>query len=191
MATTITEIERFLYEREVRYEKKSDAVLVLGFKTHKFVNPAGTKSLALVVELDENGGYFSLFAPQAFSLAKPEHQGAFMVTCGLVMYAAKLIQFEFDPKDGEVRPKIEFPLEDSALTQKQFNRCLEGLVQILEEYYEPLHKAATEGIIPDAVGPAAALSSLLDRMLANLPQGMRDDLARRLREGGQPDGGEA
>jgi hypothetical protein len=43
-----------------------------------------------------------------------------------------MLQWEYDPSDGEIRAIIEFPLEDSMLTERQFNRCLSGLIQIVD-----------------------------------------------------------
>ncbi len=48
-----------------------------------------------------------------------------------------MLQWEYDPSDGEIRAIIEFPLEDSILTEKQFNRCLSGLIQIVDSVAIP------------------------------------------------------
>jgi hypothetical protein len=54
-----------------------------------------------------------------------------------ISWETKMLQWEYDPSDGEIRAIIEFPLEDSTLTEKQFNRCLHGLVQIVDEMAMP------------------------------------------------------
>ena len=61
-----------------------------------------------------------------------------------ICWRTKLIKFEYDEQDGEIRALVEFPLEDAALTQKQFLRCLNGLVQIVDEYH-PAIQSAIEG----------------------------------------------
>jgi hypothetical protein len=49
-----------------------------------------------------------------------------------ISWETKMLQWEYDPSDGEIRAIIEFPLEDSMLTERQFNRCLSGLIQIVD-----------------------------------------------------------
>jgi hypothetical protein len=49
-----------------------------------------------------------------------------------ISWETKMLQWEYDPSDGEIRAIIEFPLEDSILTERQFNRCLSGLIQIVD-----------------------------------------------------------
>jgi hypothetical protein len=48
-----------------------------------------------------------------------------------------MLQWEYDPSDGEIRAIIEFPLEDSTLTERQFNRCLYSLVELVDEIALP------------------------------------------------------
>lgn len=48
-----------------------------------------------------------------------------------------MLQWEYDPSDGEIRAIIEFPLEDAEMTERQFNRCLHGLVQLVDEMAMP------------------------------------------------------
>jgi hypothetical protein len=54
-----------------------------------------------------------------------------------ISWETKMLQWEYDPNDGEIRAIIEFPLEDSSLTEKQFNRCLSGLIQIIDNVAMP------------------------------------------------------
>ena len=181
MPTTLTDIEGFLYHAELRYQKHpqvADAILT-GFDTANYTNSRGEKNITLVVELSEEGRYISIFAPQAFTVSG-EHTGAFLHTCAIIQFGTKLIQFEYDQRDGEVRPKVEFPLEDSALTQAQLLRCIRGLVQIVDLEYERLARAASDGTIPDAIGPMAQLSNGLDEALGAMPEAVRRDLLRRL-----------
>jgi hypothetical protein len=60
-----------------------------------------------------------------------------------------MLQWEYDPSDGEIRAIIEFPLEDSILTEKQFYRCLSGLIQIVDGIAIPrLKEVMVTGLDP-------------------------------------------
>ena len=44
-----------------------------------------------------------------------------------------MLRYEYDPTDGEIRASIELPLEDAILTERQFNRCLSALIQLVDD----------------------------------------------------------
>jgi hypothetical protein len=65
-------------------------------------------------------------------------------------------QFEYDDSDGEVRPIIEWAVEDGTVTSKQLGRAIFGLVQIVDQFYPVLEQARTKGKIDMALGPFGA-----------------------------------
>jgi len=133
----------------------------------------------MVAELMENGEYFQLIAPMAFKV-KGKNTGVFLKACAIVQMHTKLIQFEYDEDDGEVRPVIEFPLEDNTLSYKQFMRCVTGMVQLLDQYYPVLQKAAVEGVIDTALYPSRA--SHLIVLIGQLLEGAGDSDKKRLEQ---------
>ncbi len=99
----------------------------------------------IVVQLDEEGRFFRLFAPQVLAGVKDHpYKAAILQTMLAISWETKMLQWEYDPSDGEIRAIIEFPLEDSILTEKQFNRCLSGLVQLVDNVALPRLKAVME-----------------------------------------------
>ena len=197
MAMTIGEIAGILDQMEFKYAKRDDHTIALFMRMKTYENPENSeKSLLLVAQLLEEGEYFQLFAPKAF-VVKGEHQDAFLRACAIIQWRTKLIQFEWDRNDGEVRPVIEFPLEDAKLTRKQFERCIQGMCSILDEFFPKLKKAADEGVVdfPDEKVPGD-IGTLLDvaRRLASEGTATEEqtraleELLRRIREGGGPSG---
>ncbi len=92
----------------------------------------------IVVQLDEDGKFFRVFAPQVLSGVKDHpHKAAILQTMLVISWETKMLQWEYDPSDGEIRAIIEFPIEDSTLTEKQFNRCLSGLIQLVDNVAIP------------------------------------------------------
>ena len=76
----------------------------------------------------------------------------------------KLLRFEYDPVDGEVRASIELPIEDGTITFKQFQRCLLGLVQLIDNKAMPRLKAVlARGEDPGAVEPVKEVAEILAR----------------------------
>lgn len=66
-----------------------------------------------------------------------------------ISWDTKMVQFEYDPDDGEVRAIIEFPIEDSTLTCKQLMRCIYGITGVLEKYHEQITDAMRSGLTPE------------------------------------------
>ncbi|HLP92003.1 MAG TPA: hypothetical protein VK184_25865 [Nostocaceae cyanobacterium] len=92
----------------------------------------------IVVQLDEEGKFFRVFAPQILAGVKEHpYKETILQTMLAISWETKMLQWEYDPSDGEIRAIIEFPLEDSTLTERQFNRCLSGLIQIVDSIAIP------------------------------------------------------
>jgi hypothetical protein len=102
------------------------------------VDADNLEDFLIVVQLDEEGKFFRVFAPQVLAGVQDHpHKGVILQTMLAISWETKMLQWEYDPSDGEVRAIIEFPLEDSILTEKQFHRCLSGLIQIVDNIAIP------------------------------------------------------
>jgi hypothetical protein len=146
MAATLEEIRRLLDEAEIKYRARDDTAIVMTWTTKKYRNPEGKDFVFLVVQLAEDGGYLRVFMPQAFKAEGP-HVDALLKACMMVQWHTKLVQFEYDDEDGEIRPVVEFPLEDAKLTRKQLERCVRSLVHLVDTFYPTLEKARDAGVI--------------------------------------------
>lgn len=166
MATNIIKIQDLLKTLQIKFAPKSDTELVIIFDTKNYRNKNGEKELFLVVKLDENGEYFKLFAPYSFIAAGP-FQDSFLKALLMVQYKTKLIQFEYESEDDEVRSMIEFPLEDNLLTAKQLTRCIHGMVNLVDTYFPVLDKALTTGEIDFESKEVDDQSTVLGNMLRN------------------------
>ncbi|GET20982.1 hypothetical protein [Prolixibacter denitrificans] len=169
MASNLNEISRFFYEEDLRFKtNQNDNSIISGFATSNYINPDGEKNLLMVVKLEEDGKYIKIFAPNAF-LVPQDKASLFAQVCGMIQWKTKLIQFEYDNTDGEVRPIIEFPIEDSTLTKKQLMRCVHGMILILDEYFMTLDRTIKHGIIEFAdENSENQLAVLLDALPAEL-----------------------
>jgi hypothetical protein len=124
-----------------------DDYIRTSFATDLYRDQDGDASVFIIARLDEDGEYFKLMAPNLYHYQPdgPYTAEVFRILLG-VCWRSKLIKYEYDERDGEIRAIVEFPLEDAALTPKQFLRCLNGLVQIIDEYHMAIAKAIEGGI---------------------------------------------
>jgi hypothetical protein len=126
----------------------NDQSVSLLFRTENFKNRInGEKLLAVIVALEENGEYIKVMSPGAFEVKGGRHVDAFWKACMMIQWRTKLIQFEYDESDGEVRPIVEWPIEDGGLTSMQLRRAIDGLVQLVDRYTPALELAASKGRI--------------------------------------------
>lgn len=140
MATTVDKIAEYLDRRGLKYRldaSKSRAIIN--------IQADNLDKFKVVVQLDDDGEFFKLFAPEVLSGVQDHpHKDAILQTMLCISWETKMLQWEYDPSDGEIRAIIEFPLEDAALTERQFYRCLSGLVEMVDDFAMPRLKQVME-----------------------------------------------
>jgi hypothetical protein len=133
MGTNLQQIAKYLDNLgwDYRFDEEADRIIT-------GVEADNLEDFLIVVQLDEDGKFFRVFAPQVLSGVQDHpHKAAILQTMLAISWETKMLQWEYDPSDGEIRAIIEFPLEDSVLTEKQFNRCLSGLIQLVDSVAMP------------------------------------------------------
>ena len=141
MAATYEQICEFLNHREVLFTRHDDGAIFVTFQSNKYPNPDAEASLFLVVLLEDEGRFIRLFMPRAFIYHDGPYKAVVLQAALFVNYQTKMLQFEYDPRDGEIRAVVEFPIEDSLLTESQFFRAFYGLCSLVEEYSAFIHHA--------------------------------------------------
>lgn len=141
MATTLSIIESYMVAESLKYSMHDD-YLRTSFATDLYKDQDGDSSVFIIARVEEDGEYFKLMAPNLYNYP-PDGSNASEVFRTLlgVCWRSKLIKYEYDERDGEIRAIVEFPLEDASLSKTQFLRCLNGLVQIIDEYHEAIATA--------------------------------------------------
>lgn len=140
MAATLDQIADYLNTIGWKYrvDRENHRILTGVYAENK-------EELLIVIQLDEGGEFFELFAPRVLSGVKDHrHKAAILQTMLCISWETKMLQWEYDPTDGEIRAIIEFPLEDSTLTERQFNRCLYSLIELVDEIALPRLQAVME-----------------------------------------------
>jgi hypothetical protein len=140
MGTTLKQIASYLDAKGWKYKVDQE-----GWRILTGVYGEHIEDFLIVIQLDEEGEFFEIFAPRVLAGVKNHpHKAAILQTMLCISWETKMLQWEYDPSDGEIRAIIEFPLEDSTLTERQFNRCLHSLVQLVDELALPRLKMVME-----------------------------------------------
>mgnify|MGYP007068774930 FL=1 len=144
MAMTLEEISGLLRDAGIKHQVDEERKHIkTGWRTDNYKNSDGDKDIGRIIKIEEKGEFFKVFTPSAYKYKEGPSLLAVLETCMYVSWLTKMIQFEYDPSDGEIRAIIEFPLEDGKLTAKQLKRVLVGLVGIVDEY-DPMIRAAID-----------------------------------------------
>jgi len=167
MATTYEEIIGYLNEEEMNFhdlrEDDKDGLVL------RFSEGADDEMPEVVfVRLKENGEFVYFFEPQRYKYVDGEHKAKVLETLLTIQYESKMLQWEYDPKDGEIRACIELPLEDAKLTKRLFLRVLQGLVQMMDHYHDRIKHVMETGEDTGAQDQRSATISALEEMLARL-----------------------
>jgi hypothetical protein len=150
MATSIDEVVSFLSDEGLRYShSEGNDYLRTGFTTKKYVDVDGDKLLHVVISVEEQGKFIKIAAPTAYRFhhdGTSFHKLALFQTLLQICHMTKMVQFEYDPDEGEIQAIVEFALEDADLTRQQLMRSVYSLSDALEEYHTAIHDAITGGI---------------------------------------------
>ena len=148
MSTTLKKITEFLDLEGLEYmHKEGKQHLRMRLPTKKYMQPgAKNHHINLVVALEEEGSYLKVIAPEVYHF--PATAGSFqklalMQSLLQISLMSKMVQFEYDAEDGEIRAIVEFPLEDAILTSRQLMRCVHGLVKVTSRSHPTIKCKAT------------------------------------------------
>ena len=146
MSTSYAHIKKLLDEGGFRYSITAEGQVLTGFgEMEAYLDSEGQPRLGVLILLEEGGGYLRLICPRLYRYEGRRFRADLFQSCLMINYWAKLIQFEFDDRDGELRAVIEVPLEDGELTLAQLSRCLTSLAYIIDLVDPLLRKTLREG----------------------------------------------
>jgi len=150
MPTNIDEVKGFLDEYDLKYhvDAKPDTILI-GFEYEAerstYRDHEGEPFLRLVIRVLERGEFVTVFAPNAWNIEDCPYKAAVFEALAAIQLQYKMLRFDYDPSDGEIRPNIELPLEDAAITSRQFHRLIHGVFHGVGRFDRVIRRAMETG----------------------------------------------
>ena len=148
MATSLGEIMQFI--QNIGWKARipdGEEFIAIGFTTESYRDSDGDNYLQVIISANENGEFLKVFSPMVYKYKDGPYKMQLFQTCLMVSGKTKMLQYEYDEEDGEIRAIIEFPLEDSKLTEKQLARVVNGLVQLVDHFDETFRQVMDKGEI--------------------------------------------
>ncbi|MFM7208033.1 MAG: hypothetical protein ACKO4T_15335 [Planctomycetaceae bacterium] len=150
MPTSLAQIQEFLDEYDLNYrvDEERDAILIgFGLDPQKtsFRDPGGEPGIQFVIRIQEDGEFVSIFTPRAWNVASCPHKAAVFEAIASIQSRYKMLRFDYDPSDGEIRPNVELPLEDADLTSQQFHRMMHAMLHGVPRFDAVIRQAMDAG----------------------------------------------
>jgi hypothetical protein len=150
MATSIEEIKEFLDEFDLKYQvHDKEPAIAIAFRCEPdetiYRDRDGDPCLQMVITVLEGGEFVAVFAPQAWNLRDCEHKAAVFEAMSSIQMQYKMLRFDYDPDDGEIRPNVELPLEDAELTSRLFHRLVHALMHGVKRFAPVIQHAMRTG----------------------------------------------
>jgi hypothetical protein len=150
MPATLEQIAAFLDADGLKH-RLEDGFIRTGFQTSTYRDRDGDAGIGLVIKLEDmenEGEFLKVIAPNVYSYPDGPHKAELFQLLLMISWDTKMLQYEYDAGDGEVRAIMEFPIADSTLTKRQLMYCLHGLAAIADEHHEAIVAAMTKGELP-------------------------------------------
>ncbi len=171
MAITLKEINKWLDAKELNYEYMEEK--------ERTVFPFGNKDINLICffKARDEGTVFEAQVQiindeyKTVDIKDHKYLSQLLQHMLYINYKTKFGTWEFDPSDGDIRLAIEIPLEDALMTEKQFNRILNYIMQNGAEYAQELITIMNTGEFVEDKDTDAELRAKLLAMLESLETG--------------------
>ena len=161
MSTTLNEIVELLEKCGYPFGRHEyDQTPVVLVKTSHYLNSEQQPVLSVFIQVIEEGRIVKFFCPAAYHIPLDTTGFAALKTFASISWKVRLVNFQVDIEDGEVRPSIHIPVEDTSLTPQQLQACLENLSVVVDLFDPYIRHALIYGEVHDRILTGDALSLL-------------------------------
>jgi len=133
IASPLLKIITYLKSRHWQYiYQPENQQIITGVKADNF------KRLMIIIRSLEDGEYLEIEVPELIKGINPNpYKKILFQTLLSLTNETKMVRWEYDALTDQINAKIELPLEDAQLTQRQFDRCLEALIELVDQIAMP------------------------------------------------------
>jgi len=166
MPVAVEAVQGFLMRAGLKFasnDQGDNGQFILSFKTQRYRNPAGDKSLTLFVTVAEAGRYLEIEAVGIYSAKEAKDVGKLAQFLLGQNYVTKLLRWELDRTDGEVRASVEMAPVDGNVTFDGFMRALMLFPLVADSLHDAIARVMKTGKLPAPVRVNKRLQELVRR----------------------------
>jgi hypothetical protein len=138
MATSLDQLSQLLDSLHIEHlvDSKHPRILI-PVETSRHRDLQGKRNLVLSLSCPEAGRIARVEVPW-FAKAHGTHRASALELLSRITWRRKLVFWRIDPEDGEVRPTVEFPLEEAEIGSDQLLRLLRAIPLLADEEHDTL-----------------------------------------------------
>ncbi len=150
MSTNPEEIKSFLDQKKLKYghEAGSDKINS-GFSCDNYRNPDGKNQVLFVIHCENDGESVKIVASNVYKVPldlSAKRKAIIWQTLLQANWYSRVISFQYDDNDGEIRAVTHIHLKDATLTSAQLMFAIYALPNILDDYGPDIQRAIELGI---------------------------------------------
>jgi len=117
-----------------------------GMKTYR--DSSGNDIAFVILYLLSSGKHIQIFSPSCFDVPEePEREGLFFKACTILNWKSSMCKYKYEHMHGFLEAVVDYPIDDSIMTQKQLITCINELIYMLNLSYPLFDKIAKEGVM--------------------------------------------
>ena len=147
MPVNLEQLEALFVESGFKYRLEDAGHLLTGFTTTRYAHDDGRRGVVVAVSVSEDGEFVEFTAPGLYDASRCRDPGKLFQTLLDVTMRTKLVRFEHDASDGEIRATVTFPVEDGRLTGRQFHRMVEAIPKAVDRWHPVIRQAIEAGVV--------------------------------------------
>jgi hypothetical protein len=147
MALNLEQLEAYLVAANLKYRLEEEGHLLTGFATSSYVSDQDIHGVAIAVSVTEDGQFLEFTAPRLYDATGCREPGKLFQALLDITMKTKLLRFELDSADGEIRASVTFPVEDGIVTPRQFRRMLEAIPNAIDRWHPVIRHAIERGVV--------------------------------------------
>ena len=139
MPITRDELATKLREQWKKYMvTEGNDIIEISVSSKNFTGPTAEHFMNIILKVEEEGRYLKIIAPGLYSLKSINDRltmAALHRKLLQICWETKLVQFEFNNEELEIRGIVEIAIEDGTLTALQLQRAVQTLHEVVDHYH--------------------------------------------------------
>jgi hypothetical protein len=163
MAPRLEDLEKILTANGIACDRSGEFALTARIPTKFYKDSSGKLQIQVMIRMDDENHCLVMETHWAFDTKQTVHKEA-MLSCLMgAAFRTPLIRTQHDPRDGEVRLRVDSILGEEGISGENVVRLVQAIPAFADTWYPEIKSAMTKGTFDlDRPAKQAATPSLID-----------------------------
>jgi len=145
MAPRLEDLEKILAANGIACDRSGDFALTARIPTKLYKDSSGKRQIQVMIRMDDAAHCLVMETLWAFDTKQTVHKEA-MLTCLMgAAFRTPLIRTQHDPRDGEVRLRVDSILGEEGISGENVVRLVQAIPAFADTWYPEIKNAMTKG----------------------------------------------